>query len=33
MSNGEALYLVLVIVTALAFGGTLAWVSRQSDRE
>jgi hypothetical protein len=33
MSNGEALYLVLVIVTALAFGGTLAWVSRQHDSE
>jgi hypothetical protein len=33
MRNGEVLYLVLVIVTALAFGGTLAWVSRQNDRE
>ena len=29
MTTGEAAYLVMVIAGMLAFGGTLAWVSRR----
>ncbi len=30
MSTGEILYLALVVVAALVFGGTLAWTSWRS---
>jgi hypothetical protein len=33
MSNGEMLYLALVIVAAVAFMATLAWVSQRSSRK
>ncbi len=32
MSNGEVLYLTLVIVAALAFAATLAWAIPQSGK-
>jgi hypothetical protein len=30
MSTGEMLYLALVVIAALVFGGTLFWTSRHS---
>jgi hypothetical protein len=32
MSNGEALYLTLVVVSALAFTVTLAWATLQDGK-